>query len=217
MLGDASLEPEDGLHHNLSVQYGLGTGHIEANLFRDDIDNTIFTQFQFVRGAPIFSFLPIDNVRTTGLEMVLDQRKILGSNVDLQVNATILKSEIREHALRPSWVGNDFPRMPRVRIGMFAVYHLNPQWLVSLGARYSSNQFGDLGNADIVDNVFGAIDPYLFLDTKVSYRLPTGGRFSVGVNNLTNAVAFVHHPWPHRTLFVEFALDIGSDLLRTGP
>ena len=216
VLGDASLEPEDGVHHNLSLQVGLGSGHIEANLFQDDVDNTIFTQFQFIQGARIFSFLPVDNVLTRGLEVVLDQQGILGSNFDLQINTTILKSEIMEHALKSSWVGNDFPRMPRVRIGMFAVYNFNPRWMMSLGGRYSSNQFGDLDNGDIVDNVFGSIDSYLFLDTKVSYRLPTGGRFSLGVSNLTNEIAFVHHPWPQRTVFMEFALDIGNDLMKAG-
>ena len=216
VLGDASLEPEDGIHHNLSLQYGIGDGHFEANFFRDNVDNTIFTQFQFVGGRPIFSFLPVDKVETNGVEMVLDQRRIFDSNLDLQVNGTIMKSTIQEHELKSSWVGNEFPRMPRLRIGMFAVYHFNSQWLFSLGARYSSNQFGDLGNADIVDNVFGSIDAYLFVDTKVSYRLPTGGSFSLGISNLTNAVAFVHHPWPQRTFFGEFALDIGSDLLKGG-
>jgi iron complex outermembrane receptor protein len=216
VLGDASLEPEDGTHQNLSVQYGLGNGHLEANLFRDDVKDTIFTQFQFVGGAPIFSFLPVDEVRTTGVEVVLDQPRIGGSKLDLQVNTTILESRIEEHALQPSWVGNDFPRMPNFRLGLFAVYHFNPTWLASVGARYSSDQFGNLDNSDTVDNVFGAIDSYLFLDVKLSYRFSTGGRFSFGVNNLTDEDAFVYHPWPQRTFFAEFAIDVGSDLLRSG-
>jgi len=99
---------------------------------------------------------------------------------------------------------------------MFAVYHFNPTWLTSLGIRYSSDQFGDLDNGDTVDDVFGAIDSFLFLDAKVSYQLPTGGRFSLGVNNLTDEEAFVFHPWPQRTFFVELALDIGGDLLGGG-
>jgi iron complex outermembrane receptor protein len=217
VLGDASLEPEAGIHHNLSIQHGVGRGHVEANLFLDDVDDTIFTQFQFVGGAPIFSFLPIDRVRTTGLELVLDQPKVLGSKLDLQMNATVLKSEILEHALRPAWVGTDFPRMPRARIGLFAVYNLTPRWLAAIGARYSSDQYGELGNADTVDDVFGSIDAYLFLDAKLSFRLPTGGRFSVGVDNLANETAFVYHPWPQRTLFAEFSLELGRDLLGRRP
>jgi iron complex outermembrane receptor protein len=107
--------------------------------------------------------------------------------------------------------------MPTLRIGLFAVYNFNPKWLASLGVRYSSDSFGDLANTDTATNVFGAIDAYLFLDAKVSYRLPTGGRFSFGVDNLTNETAFVYHPWPQRTFFAEFVLDVGHDLLRAGP
>ncbi len=216
VLGDSSLQPEDGVHHNLSVQVGVADGHVEANFFRDDVADTIFTQFQFVGGAPIFAFLPIDKVRTTGVEIVLDQPRIFDSRLDLQVNTTVLSSTIREHALRPSWVGNDFPRMPKVRMGLFAVYNFSSSWLASLGARYSSNQFGDLGNADVAEDVFGAITSYLFLDTKLSYRLPTGGRFSFGINNITNETAYVFHPWPQRTIFAEFSIDVGGDLLKSG-
>ena len=213
VLGDARLEPEVGLHHNVSVQHGIADGHIEVNLFRDDVDDTIFTQFQFVQGAPIFSFLPVDEVSTTGLEIVLDQRRLVDSRVDIQVNATFTDSEIVTHSLQPSNEGNVFPRMPKLRLGLVGIYHVTPRWLTSLGARYVSNQFGDLNNGDTVDTVFGAIDPYLFLDLKLSYQLETGGRFSFGMNNLTNETAFVHHPWPQRTFFAEISVDVLGDLL----
>ena len=71
-LSNAGLDPEVGLHQNLSVQRGLGGGRIEANMFRDNVDNTIFTQYQFVQGKGIYSFLPIDQVITNGVEIVLD-------------------------------------------------------------------------------------------------------------------------------------------------
>jgi iron complex outermembrane receptor protein len=212
VLGDARLEPEVGIHHNVSVQQGFGDGQIEVNYFRDQVDNTIFTQFQFVQGASIFSFLPIDEVRTNGLELVLDQRRILGSPVDLQVNTTFTDSTIVKHALQPSLEGNTFPRMPKLRAGLFGIYHFNTRWLASLGARYVSDQFGDLDNGDDVDNVFGAIDPYLFLDLKVSRQLGGGGRLSFGVDNLTNEDAFVFHPWPGRTFFAEFSVNVLSGM-----
>ena len=214
VLGDARLEPEDGLHHNVGMQYGVGTGHVEVNLFRDDVRDTIFTQFQFVGGRGIFSFLPIDRVRTTGLEFVVDQRGIVGSNLDLQVNGTVLGSEILEHGLQPSVEGNDFPRLPRFRLGLFGIYHVTPRWQGSVGVRYSSNQFNELTNADTDTNVFGAIDGYFFLDAKVTHWLPGGGRLSFGIDNITNEVAYVHHPWPQRTLFAEVAVDVLRYLLR---
>lgn len=208
VLGDALLEPEDGRHHNISVQQGLGDGHIEVNYFRDDVGNTIFTQFQVVQGARIYSFLPIDHVRTKGLEIVVDQRRLLGSPVDLQVNTTLTDSVIVKHSLQPSIEGNVFPRMPKVRVGLFGIYHFAPGWLSSIGVRYASDQFGDLDNGDTVDRVFGAMDAYLFVDLKVSRAIGSGNRISIGVDNVTNADAFVFHPWPGRTLFAELSVDV---------
>ena len=213
VLGDARLDPEEGLHHNLSLQQGVGDGHIEVNLFRDEVKGTIFTQFQFVQGAPIFSFLPIDQVDTTGVEVVFDQRHLFDSKIDIQVNTTFTDAEIVQHDLQPSNEGNVFPRMPKVRVGLFGVYHVSPRWLTSLGVRYSSNQFGDLNNSDTVDNVFGAMDPYVFLDLKLRHQLVTGGTLSFGINNVTNESAFVHHPWPQRTFFAEYSVDVLDDLL----
>ncbi|MGE3277075.1 MAG: TonB-dependent receptor [Vicinamibacterales bacterium] len=208
VLSNSELEPEIGLHHNLGVQRGIGDGHLEVNYFREDVRNTIFTQFQFVQGASIFSFLPIDKVRTNGLDIVFDQRRLARSPLDVQVNATFTNAVIVKHSLQPSLEGKVFPRMPKARIGLFGIYHLADRWLTSLGARYTSDQFADLDNGDTVDNVFGAMDGYLFLDYKLSYELPRGGRVSFGVDNLTNEKAFVFHPWPGRTFFAELSLDV---------
>jgi iron complex outermembrane receptor protein len=71
-----------------------------------------------------------------------------------------------------------------------------------------SNEFSDLNNDDYVKHVYGAIDPYLFIDVKLSYRLRSGDRLSFGVDNLTNKKAFVYHPWPARTFFAEFSIDV---------
>jgi|TARA_B100002003_G_scaffold15685_3_gene13074 iron complex outermembrane receptor protein len=214
VLGDARLDPEDGIHNNVSMQYGIGNGHVEVNLFRDDVKNTIFTQFQFVGGRPIFSFLPIDKVRTAGVEFVVDQRQVLDSKLDIQVNGTVLDSEIVEHSLRPSNEGKNFPRLPTFRLGLFGIYHFTPRWQSSVGVRYSSNQFDDLDNGDTATRVFGAIDEYFFLDAKITYWLPDGGRLSVGMNNITNEEAFVHHPWPQRTFLAEFSVDVLNELVR---
>ena len=214
VLGNARLEPEDGLHHNISMQRGFGNGLVELNYFRDDIANTIFTQFQLVAGASVFSFLPIDRVVTDGIEVVLDQRGLFNSRLDVRVSTTLLDSRIVSHAARPTWVGNQFPRMPKFRMAIFGIYDFTDTWQASVGLRHSGNQFGDLDNGDIINNVFGSMDAFNFLEVKLSYVLSTGGQFSLGFSNLANDVAFVHHPWPQRTLFTEFSLDVITDLIR---
>ncbi len=113
------------MHQNISIQRGFGGGRIEANIFRDDVDNTIFTQYQFVQGKGIYSFLPIDQVITNGLEIVLDERRVFHSPVDVEVNTTITDAKITKDTLQASLVGKVFPRMPRVRMGLFGIYHIN--------------------------------------------------------------------------------------------
>jgi iron complex outermembrane receptor protein len=207
-LADAGLDPEVGVHHNLSIQRGLGGGRVELNLFRDSVDHTIFTQFQFVQGKSIYSFLPVDQVVTNGLEVVFDQRQVFNSPIDVEANTTITDATITKDALQPSLVGKVFPRMPKVRMGLFGIYHVNHSLMASLGARYVSDEFSDLNNGDRVKHVYGAIDPYLFLDAKLAYRLRSGDRLSFGIDNLTNKKAFVYHPWPARTFFAEFSVDV---------
>ena len=214
VLGDARLEPEEGVHHNIGFQRGLSDGHVEVNYFRDDVDNTIFTQFQFVEGVGVYSFLPIDRVVTDGIEIVFDQRRLLDSRFDMQLSTTLLNSRIVEHAEKSVWIGNQFPRMPKFRMTVFGIYNLTSAWQASIGLRHAGNQFGDLDNGDVINNVFGSMDAFSFFETKLSYLLPTGGRFAFGVSNMTNDIAFVHHPWPQRTFFTEFSLDVISDVIR---
>tara|TARA_B100001123_G_scaffold182108_1_gene208414 strand:- start:5839 stop:8319 length:2481 start_codon:yes stop_codon:yes gene_type:complete len=214
VLGDARLEAEEGLHQNISVQRGFGDGHIEANYFRDDVANTIFTQFQFVGGTGVYSFLPVDRVVTDGIEVVFNQRRLIESRFDMQASMTFLNSRIGEHVSKPAWVGNQFPRMPKFRMTVFGIYNVTSAWQASVGLRHSGNQFGDLDNGDFVHNVFGSMDAFNFLEAKLSYLLPTGSRFSFGVSNLANEVAFVHHPWPQRTFFAEVSVDVLADLIK---
>jgi iron complex outermembrane receptor protein len=83
-----------------------------------------------------------------------------------------------------------------------------------VGLRYTSNQFGDLDNLDTVKGVYGAMDGYTFVDAKIGYTLPSGtGTLSFGVNNLTDYTAFVYHPWPGRTFFAEYSVDILGEVL----
>ena len=56
--------------------------------------------------------------------------------------------------------------------------------------------------------MFGAHDAYTQIGLKTNYRLDNGVRLSLGVDNLTDEVTFVHHPWPGRTVYMEAAVDM---------
>ncbi len=183
-------------------------GFASVNIFRDDIEDVIFNQSLLVGGTQISSFLPIDNVVTNGVEFAAEQRRIGGSNFDVNFNVTWMDATVEEQKADPSIEGNQFPRLPKWRANIFSTYHVTDAWDVSLGARYQSDPYGRIDNTDNERNTFGAQDSFFMVDFKTTYR-PSAfdGRISFGIDNLTDDEAFVFHPYPQRTFFLEAAID----------
>ncbi len=207
-IANPGLKPEDGVHHNLLIKYDMNNGFASLNIFRDDIEDVIFNQSLLVEGTKISSFLPIDNVVTDGVEFAVEQRHIGGSNFDINFNITWMDASVKEHKADPSLEGNQFPRLPKWRANLFSTYHVNDAWDVSLGARYQGDPYGRIDNTDHERETFGAQDRYLMVDFKTTYRPSIfDGRISFGIDNLTDEEAFVFHPYPQRTFFLEAAVD----------
>lgn len=204
-IADAKLKPEDGIHQNMMFERQLDKGFMRVNVFSEVVKNVIYNHsvYDSVKGANVSTFLPIDEVTTHGLEYIVQQKKVFGSDVDARFNVTLLDSKITKHSNDATVVGNKMPRMPKVRANLFLTYHVNEDWNTSGGLRYTSDSYGDLDNADTTSDVYGAIDGYLFLDLKATYKISKSGKVSLGVDNVTDASAFVAHPWPQRTYYIE--------------
>jgi iron complex outermembrane receptor protein len=206
-IANANLEPEDGLHHNLGVERSVEGGYVRVNLFAETVADAIFNQTTVVDNRTIRTFLPVDEVETRGTEFVFN-RSGIAERLDVRFNVAYVDSEITRNSANPDLEGKTFPRMPRWRGHLLATWHMSDRWDIGGGARYASNSYGDLDNADTASKVFGAHDGYTQIDLKTNYRLDSGVRLSLGVDNLTNEVTFVHHPWPGRTLYMEAAVDL---------
>jgi len=206
-IANADLEPEDGLHHNLMVERRIGRGQARVNLFTEAIHDVIFNQSTIVDNRLITTFLPIDEVVTHGAELVVNQSGLLDGKFFVRFNATWLDSEITENSANRALEGKTFPRMPRRRAHLLLNYHLGERWDVGGGVRYSGDSFGDLDNSDTATEVFGAHDEYTQLSLRTSFELNETAKLHFGVDNLTDEVTYVHHPWPGRTLFFEVSLD----------
>ncbi|WP_411726312.1 TonB-dependent receptor [Methyloglobulus sp.] len=222
---NALLNAEDGWHHNFMVEYGLPDGYVRVNVFRDDVRNLI----QSVRRASGVltesAFQNIPETSTTGVELIYDQQRVLGSDFDLSFNATwmdaivedggpdIVFTEADGRRTVFNLTGKQRIRLPEWRFNVFTTYHINQAWDVSMAGRYTNDSFNDIDNGDTVNGVFGSQDGYFFLDFKTNYRFQnnifgkdTKSRVSFGINNLTDETAFVFHPYPQRTFFIEGAL-----------
>ena len=212
VVSDPSLEPEVGIFHNFTIDYQLTNGYIRTNLFYDVIDDTIFNQTQIFTDrdendntlvTSVTTFLPIDEVETQGIEFIYNQDKFLGSRLSVKFNTAYTKSEITENERNQETVGNVLPRIPEWRSNLILGYPLKDNVNANTSFRYASDAFGDLDNGDNEDNVFGAIDSYLFVNAKLNWEVATDAVLSVGIDNIFNELAFVRHPWPSRTLFLE--------------
>lgn len=202
-ISNPGLAPEEGIHHNLRLERLLPDGSLTLNLFTETVDDVIFAQRGIVDGVDLNTFLPVDRVRTDGAELTYNQRDLLGTPLSLRFNTSYIKAIIRENRVNPSVEGNEFPRMPRWRVNALLSYPLTADIDVSGGVRYSGNHFNNLANDDVVDNVFGAMDSFTFVNLRANWEMSEQVQLSFGVDNLTNEEAYVHHPWPFRTLFLE--------------
>jgi len=206
--GNASLKPEDGVHHNLSWERQLDDGLIKVNLFYEEVADTIFNfSAANVNGQSISTALPVDEVTTKGVEFIYNQQAIFGSAFDLRFNTTLVDASITENRLNPTVVGKQFPRIPKTRVNALLTYHVSEYVNVSAGVRYSSNSFNRLDNSDTVSNVFGARDDYTFVNLKANWRVVDSFKVGLGVDNIFNDEAYVAHPWPSRTVFANASLE----------
>lgn len=207
-LADAGLEPENGLHHNLMLQHSFNGGYARINLFHENIDNAIFAQTTVVDNRSLNTFIPIDTVRTSGVEFIYNQIDFLDTDVDIRFNTTYTDSEITGNSVNPALEGKTFPRMPKWRANLLLTWHVNERWDIGGGLRYSGNSYGELDNTDTANNVYGAMDSFTFVNFKTTYRIHDSIDMSLGLDNLLDDRAYVHHPWPGRTVFLEAALQL---------
>lgn len=207
-LANVNLDPEYGLHHNLMVEHELDEGYVRVNLFAETIEDVIFAQTTIVDNKSLKTFLPIDEVETKGLELILNKRNLLNGKVDMRFNITFLDSEIVKNQANTSLEGKVFPRMPRKRANLLVTWRVTDSVDIGAGVRYADNSYGDLDNADRGTEVYGAHDSYTLLNLRSNYRVNDNLKLSLGVNNLSNEITYVHHPWPGRTVFMEASLEL---------
>lgn len=202
-LSNPGLDPEDGLHHNLTMTRDLVDGELRFNLFTEQIDNVIFGQRGIVDGVELNTFLPIDRVRTDGAELVWNQNGLFGTALGLRSNLSYTRAEIRKNVVNPVIEGNDFPRMPRWRANILLDYPLTGDIDISGGFRFADNQYNTLENNDTARHVFGAMDGHRLFNVRARWAATERMTLAMGVDNLTDEETYVHHPWPFRTVFLE--------------
>ncbi|UAA38332.1 TonB-dependent receptor [Paraneptunicella aestuarii] len=208
-VANPNLAPEAGRHHNLSIQKRQDDGLLQLNIFIDDIDNVIESQsLTLAGGQSLRTFIPVDNVLTRGIEWIAQQKDFLIPNLNLRFNATYTRSVIEENNAEPDYEGKDYPRIPKWRTNLNLDYSLSEQWLVGANIQYASDSYGQLDNSDTATGVYGAIDSYTRIGLTTKYQWNDNLSFRAGVDNLSNDIKYVAHPWPGRTFYFSVAYDL---------
>lgn len=207
------LKPENGLHHNIMLDYSLGQGYLRVNLFSENIKDVIESQSETITSGPntgvsVRTFVPIDEVETKGIEFIANQYDMFFENFDLRFNLTWTDSKIVKNDPDPSIEGNVYPRMPEWRANLLSTYHVNDRWDISANLQYASDSFGRNDNTDTEDNVYGAQDGYTRTGLKTSYKVTEQFKLGAGIDNLSNEIDYVAHPWPGRTVYLNFSYDL---------
>ena len=177
------------------LERAIDNGVVRINYFTESIKDVIEAQSTILDGGTsLRTFIPIGEIETSGLEFITNADDFLVNNLDLRFNLVYTDSEIVRNDPDPSIEGNVYPRMPEWRGNLLATYNLSADWNVGLNYQYASDSFGRTDNRDTQDRVYGAQDGYKRLGLKSSYFLDNGMSFGIGVDNLTDEVAFVAHP-----------------------
>ncbi len=214
-----NLKPEEVLATELTVERRFAQGLIRASLFNEEKYDALIAQTLPVGRAVPFgsgtctasngcSFIQnLDHVRTRGIELATEWQDVWIHGLDILGSATFTDAEIVRNRADPSIEGNKATRIPREMFKLVATYHQGQAVTYSLSARYSGRQYNLLDNSDINDDTYIAASKFLFIDAKVNLHMSKRWTASVGVDNLNNDQAYVRHPYPQRTGYLQLKFD----------
>ncbi len=203
------LTPEDGTHHNLMFNRSFENGYARVNVFQDNVSDAIESQTDTLpSGAVVSTFVPLDKTRAQGVEFIYNQYDALIDNLDVRFNLTYTDAKILENRRDTDWEGNIYPRMPKWRSNLLATYHISEKWQAGINTQFASDSFARVDNTDTVDEVYGAQDAYLHFGIKTNYQINERFSASFGIDNITNDITYVAHPWPGRTFYLSTSYDM---------
>ena len=214
-LSNPELEPERGLHHNLMVNKALADGYVRVNLFYEQVNNAIESQID--TSSDVRSFVPIDEVEVQGAEFIVNREQFIWDKFALRFNLTWLDASVVDNSSAESGAnfnpensiaGKVYPRMPKWRSHLLATYAVNSAWDISANLQYASDSYGRIDNTDRENNVYGAQDAFTRLGVKTTYQVNPQWKVGLGIDNLTNEIAYVAHPWPGRTAYFTLEFDM---------
>ena len=218
-----NLKPEEVNSAELTAERRFANGLVRLTYFNEQrydalISQTVATSLQSLSTCPAYvagnsnatqcTFTQnVDHLRVHGVELASEWQDFLISRLDLHANATVTSSKVLQDALAPSYVGKVVNRLPSQLYKVVATYHVDDKLTMTLAGRFSGHQYINLDNSDINSDVYKAASRFLFVDVKANYKFSDRWTASIGVDNINNDKAYVSHPYPQRTGYLQMKFD----------
>lgn len=200
-----NLTPERALSSELSAERDWSNGNLRVSLFDERVHNALLSQTALLNGSSVSFVQNVDRTRSTGIEVVGDQKDLLVNGFELSGWATYLDAETVKDPVLPTAEGKRLPQLPRWRAGAVATYTppALPKLDVTVAARYSDRMFATIDNSDHYANTYQGFGAFFVMDAHVRYRINDHLAADVGVDNLNDRKYFLFHPFPQRTVLVD--------------
>ncbi|MES2533061.1 MAG: TonB-dependent receptor [Pseudomonadota bacterium] len=206
---DPDLRPERSWTTELSAErdlrgWGLD-GLLRTTLFFERTQDALYSQ---TSANGVTTVQNVDAIRTRGLEVALNAVDVVVPGVDLGGSLTLADSEITANSGFAASVGQQQPRVPRVRAALLATWRPTASWSATFGARYSGKQYGTLDNSDPNGFTYTGFSKFFVTDVRLRYRIDRQWSAAVGIDNLNNYRYWAFHPYPQRTFVAELKFDL---------
>jgi len=205
---DPDLAPEKSWTGELSAEWSAGTQRLRATLFHEDTRDALFSQTNTTVTPNVTNIQNVDRVRTNGIELAFLADDFAWRGFDLQASVTYADSRTLENAKFPASEGKLQPRVPLWRATLLATWRPVDALSLSFGARYGSEQYGTLDNADRNGFAYQAFSKYFTTDLRALWRIDRQWSAAFGIDNLNNYQYWNFHPYPQRTYSAELRYDL---------
>ena len=208
LVNNPDLKPEEVLSAELTAERRFANGLVRVSAFNEHKYDALLSQTNIAPAGTSTSYVQnVDHIRTYGLEMATEWQDLIVSGLDIHANATWTDAKVLLDSAAPSNNGHIAPRIPKQLYKAVATYHVNNNFTLSVGARFSGRQYINLDNSDVNPDTYKAASQFFLMDVKANYKFADRWMASVGVDNLTNYKAYVSHPLPQRTLYAQIKFD----------
>lgn len=199
------LKSEKGFSKDLTFLKNLGSGgQVRLSFYEELVEDVIWSQTDYLTFTT--NYQNMDEVRTRGIEFAFNKEGFLLDNLDLSYSVAFTDSKVIRNEAVPDSEGKQFLRVPKWRTKLLVSYYPVENLTWTVGGRYAGRGYNDIDNSD-TQGGYGGVDDYLVFDTKISYKFLNNWTASLAVDNLTDEVYFVSHPYARRTYFAELKYD----------